>query len=89
LTHRGWNCWRQNQIRVPGRKFIGRKGQADIIGFNRYTGLFMACEVKTAGDILSNDQKVFLMELKHAGGISLIAEDDGKGGVIIKKYDFS
>lgn len=76
LKLRGVNCWPQNNLAVPGRKFIGRKGVADIIGFVNATGLFVACEVKTINDTFSADQIVFMNEVKKAGGIALIATQE-------------
>lgn len=73
LKLRGVNCWAQNNLAVPGRKFIGRKGVSDIIGFVRNTGLFVVCEVKTINDTFSDEQKEFLTEVKNAGGIALVA----------------
>lgn len=86
LKYRGWECWRQNQIPVRGRNFIGKEGLSDIIGFHKFTGLMLMCEVKTQKDILSANQKALLTQLKLAGGIALLALDDKKGGVIISEY---
>lgn len=77
------NCWRQNNT-SPTRKrtFIGKYGVPDIIGYMMDGGAEMfACEVKTIGDRLSDDQKRFLIELNAAGGFGYIATDDGKGGI--------
>lgn len=38
LSYKGYEVWRQNNIAVKGRKFIGRKGVSDIMGFNKRTG---------------------------------------------------
>lgn len=76
LKLRGANVWMQNNLAVPGIKFIGRKGVADIIGFVSKTGLFVACEVKTINDTFSDDQIVFMNEVKKAGGIALIATQE-------------
>lgn len=76
LKLRGANVWMQNNLAVRGRKFIGRKGVSDIIGFVNKTGLFVACEVKTIDDIFSDDQIVFMNEIKKAGGIALIATQE-------------
>lgn len=76
LRLRGVNCWRQNNIAVRGRTFIGRKGVADIMGFNSHTGLIVACEIKTINDTIKPDQKVFLTEVKQAGGIAMIATQE-------------
>lgn len=73
LQLRGVNCWMQNNLAVRGRKFIGRLGQSDIIGFVINTGLFVACEVKTINDSFSDDQKTFLTDVKRSGGIALVA----------------
>lgn len=76
LKLRGANCWMQNNLAVRGRKFIGRKGVSDIIGFVINTGLFVAVEVKTLNDVFSDDQIIFMNEIKKAGGIALIATQE-------------
>lgn len=81
----GANVWMQNNLAVPGRKFIGRKGVSDIIGFNR-VGLFVACEVKTVNDHFSTDQILFLNEVKQSGGIALVATQQGSR-VVIKEWN--
>lgn len=85
LKLRGVNCWMQNNLAVPGRKFIGRKGVSDIIGFNSKTGLFVACEVKTVNDEFSDDQVLFLTQVKQAGGIAIVAIQEGNE-VVIKPW---
>jgi hypothetical protein len=80
----GFNCWRNNNIPVKGRTFIGRKGVPDIIGYGNkvgYTGLFFACEVKTKDDVISKEQKEFLIDLNHQGGYGFIATDSGRGSI--------
>jgi hypothetical protein len=86
LKLRGANCWAQNNLAVRGRKFIGRYGMSDIIGFVSKTGLFLACEVKTINDIFSDDQIVFMNEVKKAGGIALIATQEFNQ-VVLKDWD--
>jgi hypothetical protein len=68
--------WRQNNIAVRKRQFIGRLGVSDIIGISGI-GTFVACEVKTLNDRLSSDQIKFLNDVKTAGGIALIAHQVG------------
>lgn len=85
LKLRGANVWAQNNLAVPGRKFIGRKGVSDIIGFNR-VGLFVACEVKTINDTFSADQIVFMNDIKKSGGIALIATQEFNQ-VVLKDWD--
>lgn len=75
LTWRGYDVWIQNNIAVRKRKFIGRLGVSDIIGITK-DGRWVACEVKTAGDRLSDDQITFLNDIKTAGGIAYLAVDD-------------
>lgn len=58
--------WRQNNLRVPGRKFIGMKGMPDIIGYAP-DGCAVFCEVKTEGDRLSQDQIAFMDAANKAG----------------------
>lgn len=90
FTGHGIECWRNNQIPQRGRPFRGRKGVPDIIGFcsqfHAIPGSFFACEVKTQGDSLSDEQKTFLRDLNRAGGIGYLAEDDGMGGVKYRLY---
>lgn len=72
LTWRGHAIWIQNNLAVKGRKFIGRRGQSDLVGFTKF-GQFLACEIKTLNDRLSNDQIDFLNDVKKAGGVAYIA----------------
>lgn len=87
LEIRGYDAWRQNNIAVKGRKFIGREGQSDIIGFNKDTGRFLACESKKNGDVLSDKQHVFLSSVQAAGGNAFVAKDNGAGGVNLIIYN--
>lgn len=73
LAYRGCDCWRQNNIAVRRRTFIGRYGVSDIMGFCKKTGRIVAVEVKTIGDRLSDDQIDFLNDVKKAGGKAYIA----------------
>lgn len=82
----GFDCWRNNNIPVKRRQFIGRLGVPDIIGYSSETckydsGIFFSCEVKTENDKLSEEQKKFLVSLNKAGGFGYVAEDDKQGGV--------
>jgi len=58
--------WRQNNLRVPGRKFIGMKGMPDIIGHSQ-DGRAVYCEVKTENDRLSQEQIEFMDAAQKAG----------------------
>lgn len=82
----GFDCWRNNNIPVKRRQFIGRKGVPDIIGFGKNgilfsPGCFFGAEGKTENDSLSKEQKEFLISLNQAGGYGYVFEDDGKGGI--------
>lgn len=72
LTWRGYDVWKNNNLAVRKRKFIGRLGVSDVIGITK-DGRWVACEVKTINDRLSPDQITFLNDVKKAGGIALIA----------------
>jgi hypothetical protein len=87
LRYRGITCWKQNNLAVRGRKFIGMRGVCDIIGYNNSTGVMVGCEIKTVNDRLSDDQKVFLTCLKNAGGIALIAKQSKTGQVVLENWD--
>lgn len=84
LDMRDCEVWRQNNARTrAGFTFKGKKGVPDIIGYHRKTGVFVACEVKTARDRLSLDQYDLLCGIKRAGGIAVLAIEDSKGNVIL------
>jgi hypothetical protein len=82
LKLKGFKCWRQNNAGVYDAKLEAYRagsatpGISDILGFNRKTGLFMACEVKSGKDELSDDQEQFLEEVKQAGGIALVVRNN-------------
>jgi hypothetical protein len=85
LQAKGWEVWRQNNIAVRGRKFIGKKGQGDIIGFHRTNGRFIAVEVKKIGDTIKDDQHKFLSTVQRAGAVAMLAMQEGQS-VVLKDY---
>jgi hypothetical protein len=72
LGGRGMEVWRNNNLAVKGRSFIGRKGVPDIIGYDRKHGQFVGCEIKKLGDRISPEQFTFLTQLGLAGGASML-----------------
>jgi hypothetical protein len=76
LTWRGYTVWINNNIAVRGRKFIGRRGVSDVIGITK-DGRWVVCEVKTLNDRLSEDQVIFLNDIKNTGGDAYIAHQVG------------
>lgn len=72
LKERGHEVWRNNNLAVKGRAFIGRKGVPDIIGYDKKHGQFTACEIKKLGDRISPDQLSFLHNLGMCGGLSIL-----------------
>lgn len=85
LAYRNCEVWRENNLAVRGRKFTGRKGKPDIIGYNRSTGLAVYCEVKTVNDFFSEAQEIFLACAKESGCLCLIATEE-QGQFILKPY---
>ena len=85
LAWRGYDCWRQNNIAVRGRHFIGRLGVSDIIGITK-DGRWVVAEVKTLNDRLSPDQITFLNDIKKAGGEAYIACQEGSS-VMPKEWE--
>ena len=61
LNGKGHFVWRQNNVRVAGRTFRGKKGVPDIIGHTR-TGRALYVEVKIPPDKQSEEQKEFQEE---------------------------
>lgn len=67
-----FEVWRNNNLAVKGRAFIGRKGVPDIIGYHKKYGQYIGCEVKALGDKLSKEQVIFLDHLGVCGGASML-----------------
>ena len=85
LTWSGYTVWINNNLAVRGRKFIGRRGVSDIIGITK-DGRWVACEIKTLNDVLSDDQVIFLNDIKKAGGEGYIACQVGNR-VVLKEWE--
>jgi hypothetical protein len=83
LTFRGYTVWVHNNLAVRGRKFIGRRGVADIIGITK-DGRWVVCEVKTINDKLSDDQKQFLNDIKNSGGMAYLAIQQGNQVAVVE-----
>ncbi|HEX8331899.1 MAG TPA: hypothetical protein VF622_04710 [Segetibacter sp.] len=73
----GAEVWMNNNLAVRGRKFIGRKGVADIIGYTKDRGVMVMCEIKTLNDTFSDEQIELLNDLQRCGGVALVAYQDG------------
>ncbi len=86
LKERNCEVWRQNNLSVKGRKFIGKKGIADISGYVKGTGIRVECEVKADGDTLSDDQMDFLFDFKGSGGWAFVARQNELGYVELYEY---
>lgn len=87
LKENGFEVWRNNNLAVRGRAFIGRKGVPDIIGYSKKYGHFVCCEIKAIGDRLSSDQMVFLEELAYAGGTAMLCQQIRDESIIVKIYN--
>jgi hypothetical protein len=72
LQAKGFDVWRQNQVKVPGRAFVGKKGLSDIIGFDP-SGKFVLCEVKKKGDKMRQEQIELLTKANKAGCLCYMA----------------
>jgi hypothetical protein len=86
LKNGGNEVWRNNNLAVRGRAFIGRKGVPDIIGYSKKYGHFVCCEIKAIADRLSADQMVFLEELSMAGGTAMLCQQVRDETIIVKIY---
>ena len=71
LKLNGWEVWRNNNLAVKGRAFIGRVGVPDIIGFNKKDARMIGVEIKVGADKMSNEQNEFLDQLNKAGGVGI------------------
>lgn len=78
IRRAGFHAWRQNNGAVwdaknkTYRKGSSTPGVADIIGFHRQTGQFIACEIKVGRDTLRREQVLFHAAVRGSGGLSLI-----------------
>ncbi len=86
LKDGGNEVWRNNNLAVRGRAFIGRKGVPDIIGYSKKYGHFVCCEIKAIGDRMSADQMVFLEELSMAGGTAMLCQQVRDETIQVKIY---
>jgi hypothetical protein len=86
LKDGGNEVWRNNNLAVRGRAFIGRKGVPDIIGYSKKYGHFVCAEIKAIGDRMSQDQMVFLEELSMAGGTAMLCQQLRDESIIVKIY---
>ena len=86
LKDNGNEVWRNNNLAVRGRAFIGRKGVPDIIGYSKKYGHFVCCEIKAIADRLSADQMVFLEELSMAGGTAMLCQQVRDETIQVKIY---
>lgn len=82
LHMRGIPCWRQNVGAVASeykgkKRFIrfGVPGISDIIGLLPWNGRFLAAEAKVGKNKVSDDQRVFLDEVKASGGLAVVFYD--------------
>ena len=86
LRDNGNDVWRNNNLAVRGRTFIGRKGVPDIIGYSKKYGTFVACEVKAIGDKISSEQLMFLNDLAYSGGIAMLCKQIRDERIIINIF---
>ena len=77
--------WRNNNLSVRGRIFIGLRGVPDVIGFHKHTGVAVYCEVKTVNDKLSEYQINFLNKAKTSGCHCIVATEIN-GEVKLKEW---
>jgi hypothetical protein len=86
LKDNGNEVWRNNNLAVRGRSFIGKKGVPDIIGYSKKYGSFVACEVKAIGDKISSDQLLFLNQLAYTGGLAMLCKQIRDERIIINIF---
>ena len=86
LKDNGCEVWRNNNLAVRGRAFIGRKGVGDIIGYSKKYGTFVSCEIKSIGDRSSPDQLLFLYQLGASGAMSMCVQQVRNEDIIMTVY---
>jgi len=86
LNKNGCFVWRNNNLAVRGRTFIGLKGVPDVVGFHTKSGVAVYCEIKAIGDKLSSYQISFLNLAKTANCFCYIATEEN-GKLTLKEYE--
>lgn len=85
LNKNGAFVWRNNNLAVRGRTFIGLKGVPDIVGFTNQ-GIAVYCETKAIGDKLSSYQIAFLNLAKASKCLCYLATEDN-GNLLLTDYE--
>ena len=83
LNSKGMEVWRNNNLAVKGRAFIGRKGIGDIIGYDKKHGQFVSCEIKAIADKLSKEQLSFMVNLGIAGGLAMYVSQKSDYSIVM------
>ena len=86
LQLKGCKVWRTNNLAVPGRKFIGMKGQPDIIGYHTLNGRAVWCEVKTVNDKVSEAQEWFMEQATDADCLTYVATQLKSGNIVLLSW---
>lgn len=88
----GFEAWRQNNAAVydPVRK-VHRSNSAtpgipDILGFDRKTGRFICCEIKSGKDKLSIEQKRFIDRVAASGAYGFVIRSTDDITAILKQF---
>lgn len=84
LTTMNYFVWRQNQVPVKGRRFIGMKGLSDIQGYCKATGKAVYCEVKSKGDKLREEQINFLNWSTQAGCHTYLCKEENETALLME-----
>lgn len=73
--------WMRNNVGFDAEHRVhygcGGKGAADLLGIERSTGRFVACEVKRPGQRPRPDQQRFLERVALSGGLAICARCAG------------
>ena len=82
--------WRNNQIPVKGRRFVGLKGVPDLIGILP-CGTFIGIEVKTPKGKLTRCQEQFRDDCMKNNGLYIVARsvNDVLEKLVMRKEIFS
>lgn len=73
----GLIVWRQNQGRIPGRAFRGKKGLGDISGYSPRARI-VNIEVKRPGGGRRKDQEELVADIHKRGGIAVVVESSAE-----------
>jgi len=93
LSARNFRVFRRNVMGIVpmakgGAVHVGVKGQADLYGWFRYTGIHIEVEVKRPGGTLTPEQGAWLDNARADGAVAFMVDSVEECRLQLKKFGF-